>query len=435
MPPRSPRFHLPGPARVGLTALATAVACASAGEVGPGAASADEATIASDREAAGRWNDTQLLDWVATLGDGESDYDALETIESFERLQRAIEEVKQMVLHDARSEQEAAEGLRMIVKHLAVATADTVGTDFRNPLFPKHDPRVRDVGAYNPDAEYDQAFIDGRYDYRLTGDLGSVPYLSITVNARTPESPGRVAAYLDDEAIRRHATPDGRFTLWLTKERPDAPGAWVALPDEANGVVIRQYVADRSSDRLASFALEAVGDRLPAAGDLSDAEIALRIAKAADYLVIASTWHRTLLPEMREQPNTFVSSAGRSLGADVANAENYYQMAYYEVPDDQALVVDFEAPDTVYWNLTSATIWHETHRYRTDPVSLTSREAYVRDDGRVRFVIARDDPGVPNWIRRWEHDRGFLILRIVGVTDHPLPATRLVPAAEVAALD
>lgn len=388
----------------------------------------------AESEQEGRWNQAALLDWVASIGDEQSSYDQLASVQSFERLQRSIEEVKQMVLHDARSEQEAIEGLRMILKHLATSANDQLSTDFMNPLFAKRDPRLRDVGAYNPDAEYDQAFIDGRYDYKLTGQLGSVPYVSITVNGSAEGKLSRVVAYLDDATIRKHARADGSYTLWLTKQKPAEAGAWVELPDEANGVVIRQYVADRERDRLASFAIEAVGDRVPDVEGISDQEMALRLANTAGYLVVSSTWHRTLMPEMRKTPNVFVSSHSSSIGASAANGENYYQMAYYELGDGEALVIDFDPPDSVYWNLTSATIWHESHRYLTDPVSLTSSEVARRDDGSVRFVLARSDPGQANWLKTFGHARGFLILRIVGVEQHPLPRVRKLPAAELSAL-
>ncbi len=378
------------------------------------------------------WNRSSLVDWVAGIGDETSPFDDLQSVKSFEQLQRSIEAVKRMVLEDARTEEEAIEGLRMILKHLASSTNDSINTDFRNPLFAKRDPRNRDIGAYNPDAEYDQATIDGRHDYRLSGNVGTVPYLSITVNGASSGKLSELVAYLDDEAIRRHVEPDGRYTLWLTKRKPTAPGGWVPLPDSANGIVIRQYVGDRTRDELATFAIEAVGDPLPNVETVSDAEMALRFANATSYLVVSSTWHRTLLPQMRETPNTFVPSTAAAIGASAANAENYYQMAYYELGEGEALAIDFTPPETVYWNLTSATLWHESHRYLTDPVTMTSSEAQRNPDGSVRFVLARDDPGHPNWIKSFAHERGFLILRMVGVTEHPLARITRAPAATFA---
>ncbi|MFT5696685.1 MAG: hypothetical protein ACI9QQ_002667 [Myxococcota bacterium] len=379
-----------------------------------------------------QWNNSGLLTWVAGLAEDEGRYSELNSVQSFEQLQATIEEVKQMVLADAKTEQEAIEGLRMIMKHLAVSTDDTLNHDYRNPLFAKHDPRTRNIGAYNPDAEYDQALIDGRFDYKLTGDLGTVPYVSITVNGRAEGKFSEVVAYLDNDEIRKHTTADGRYVLWLSKEKPKEAGGWLALPDTANGIVIRQYVADRSKDKLASFTIEAAGDPLPSTEAVSDEEIALRLRKAADYLTVSSTWHRTLLPEMRERPNHFVPSTAAAIGASAANKDNYYQMAYYELETGEALVIDFEPPAGItYWNLTSATFWHESHRYLTDPVSLTSSEVESETNGSVRFVLSREDPGHPNWLKTFSHDRGFLIFRLPGVKSHPLPTVQRVEGSRL----
>lgn len=398
-------------------ALAFATACAA-----PHPTTVEMATTEESR-----WNDAQLLRFVSQIGGAESDWDGLESVAQFELIQAAIEEVKQMVLHDAASEQEAVEGLRMILKHLSTSTQDSLIPDFRNPLFEKRDPRIRDIGAYNPDAEYDQALIDGRFDYVLSGQLGTVPYVSITINGSAEGRLSRVIAYLDDAAIRRHADDRGRFSIRLTKTTPEDGSAWIELPDEANSVVIRQYVADRSRDELARFSLEAIGPALPEVDRVSDAEMAMRFRKTADYLIVSSTWHRTLLPQTRQQPNVFVASSAATIGGSAANLENTYQMAYFEVGSDEALIIDFKPPETVFWNLTSASIWHESPRYLTDPVSRTSKEVEAGADGSVRFVVARNDPGHPNWIKTFGHDRGFLLLRMVGVADNPLPVVRRVP--------
>jgi hypothetical protein len=161
--------------------------------------------------------------------------------------------------------------------------------------------------------------------------------------------------------------------------------------------------------------------------------MALRLAKLASYLAVSSTWHRTLLPQTREHPNQFFASTGGAIGASAANLENYYQMAYYELGEGETLLIDFAPPESVYWNLTSATIWHESQRHLTDPVSLTSSEALRSADGRVRFVVAARDPGSPNWIKTFGHERGFLLFRIVGVREHPLPTVERLKSSDLPA--
>ena len=79
----------------------------------------------------------------------------------------------------------------------------------------------------------------------------------------------------------------------------------------------------------------------------------------------------------------------------------------------------------------ATSFWHESHRYLTDPVSLTSSEVSKREDGTVRFIVSQEDPGYSNWIKTFARDRGFLILRMVGLKTHPLPVVRKVLAAEL----
>jgi len=91
--------------------------------------------LAQEATDAGLWNDSALLSWVAGLAEDEGRFEELATVRSFEQLQATIEEVKQMVLQDSKTEQEAIEGLRMILKHLSVTTTDTLNVDYQHPLF------------------------------------------------------------------------------------------------------------------------------------------------------------------------------------------------------------------------------------------------------------------------------------------------------------
>jgi hypothetical protein len=53
-------------------------------------------------------------------------------------------------------------------------------------------------------------------------------------------------------------------------------------------------------------------------------------------------------------------------------------------------------------------------------------------DGMLRVVIAHEDPGFANWLDTAGHGEGPVILRCVRTETAPVPATRVVPFAEVA---
>ena len=71
------------------------------------------------------------------------------------------------------------------------------------------------------------------------------------------------------------ADAEGNFTLWLTAEKPEAPGTWIQTRPGFGSVLVRQYFGDREKEEAAEFQVEVVGrerfDPLPAS---TDAEVA-----------------------------------------------------------------------------------------------------------------------------------------------------------------
>ena len=379
-----------------------------------------------------RWNEPDLMPMVNTLGaGGQGRFDTLDSLRQFELLQASLEKLKLMVLAQSDNELEASEGLRGILKVMGMEITDAIYSDFKNPLFARLDTRHREVGAFNPDAEYDQTRISGEYDYKVTGNLGAVPYVSITINGTSPTQRSTIVGYMDDAQIRDLADAEGNFTIWLSKEKPTQPGGWIPITKETSGFVGRQYIGDRSRQKMATFALTAVGDTVPDTSRMPDQEIGFRINRVANALLVNMTWNRTLTPYALKEPNKFFEQSGQAIGGNVANTENLYDMAHFQIADDEALVIDFKPPQTRFWNLTSATWWHESENYLTDPVSLTMDKVVRRKDGTVRMILAHRDPGLPNWLNSFHHNRGFMILRMVRVDHNPVPTITKVKFASL----
>ena len=53
-------------------------------------------------------------------------------------------------------------------------------------------------------------------------------------------------------------------------------------------------------------------------------------------------------------------------------------------------------------------------------------------DGSVRIVVARENPGVTNWLDTCGHDFGTMCWRWIKAAEHPQPKTRVVKLAELA---
>ncbi len=132
-----------------------------------------------------------------------------------------------------------------------------------------------------------------------------------------------------------------------------------------------------------------------------------------------------------EQPNTFNPPFdGTAMGAA---AENRPVIGSFQLAPDEALVVEVEPPRGLYWSYSLGNPWWETIDYGRHQSSLNGHQAVVDDDGVLRVVIAHDDPGVANWLDTAGHSEGPIILRCVRTETAPVPTTRVVPFADVAA--
>ena len=69
--------------------------------------------------------------------------------------------------------------------------------------------------------------------------------------------------------------------------------------------------------------------------------------------------------------------------------------------------------------------------YATAGEGYIDKENAVRNDGRVRIVVAHEDPGVPNWIEPDARDHGVMGLRFVRPAVEPQVETRLAPIADL----
>ena len=103
-----------------------------------------------------------------------------------------------------------------------------------------------------------------------------------------------------------------------------------------------------------------------------------------------------------------------------------YYHGYFELADDEALVIDVTPPDCDYWNFQLNNHWMESLDYRYFPITVNKASAKLRDDGSLRIVVSARDPGKDNWIDTCGHARGTMCLRWVRAKDHPQPTCEVV---------
>lgn len=377
-----------------------------------------------------------LVSSLANLSgaDGEAAYRNLDTHQALLEFEDTFSNAREMVLKDARTQQEAIEGMRWLLRVVAMSSHIVGDANPAMPRFQRMDTWVRKAGGDNPDAEYHLATIDGQYDYIITGNVGTVRYLGFTINAGQGVEKRRQVAYLSDQTLTLDA--DGNFTILLSKTPPEEGADWVEIPEDASAVLVRQYIADRSAEELATLNIEVLGGNPPYRPPTDEAMAATIVGTTYAFFALTNL-HRTVLPELMETPNTFIRATSDNLGGAISGQDNLYMLGSYQIADDEALRITVQPPDTRYWNLTAETRWHEIYNYLTHPTSRTLEDVTFAPDGSVEFLIAHKDPGHPNWIDTSGHNFGFLTLRWLDgrQEDVPMPEVEVVKLASLSGQD
>jgi hypothetical protein len=359
------------------------------------------------------------------------DFSQLRSVQAFDQLMAKVGELRDTILADAADEREATEGMRFVLRTLAMAQ-DVSGDRYaRAPHFARMDTPRRKIGGDNPDGEYDSSVWDGTLDYKITGNIGSVDHLSFTVLARQPSGRSKSIGYLNERTLGADAK--GNFTLWLSGNQPSAPGAWIKTGTGDGTMLVRQYFGDRASERPATYSIEVVGrqrfDPLPPS---TDAEVADAIQGALSALQGIGLLHRYVSPSLTDTPNAFLRRNSDDFGADISSPDNLYLIGTYAIASDEALIVEVDPLDVRFWNFAIENPWHESVDYRQRKTSRTHDDVTVDPDGKIRFLIAQARADHPNYLETAGHRRGFMTFRWVGEreTQAPLPTVTRLPLAE-----
>lgn len=340
------------------------------------------------------------------------------TVEAWGFVQQMLGDITRVVTEDAENERELLEGLRVISRVTALCSELTVEADPDLPWFFDMCSPTRLIGGPNPDGRYLLAMIRGDRAYRVTGTRGTTAYLGIQVLAGTGMTPRRMAAYVSDNDLKLDA---GEFALVFSSVEPspaDLDGAqWVRIPEDASSIVVREYVADAATEDPATLRIAPLTAHPPRI--VSDDEAAEQFTAMAWTIMKLTTLHRTIKPEMLTQPNTLLTAEAAELGGADTTPDNLYMIGTFRLADDESLVLEFEPPDTRYWNVTLESIWHECLEPRRRHSSVTNKGVEPGADGLVRIAVGANDFGHGHWLDTGGRHRGFVVFRWLDNPDAP----------------
>jgi hypothetical protein len=318
---------------------------------------------------------------------------------------------------------ERAEGFRYLARLLRtsleqfVEHADPLAPEFRRP---SHE--TVKIGADNPDNYYQAAPLSGAHEYVIRGKRNTVHYLGIGTYAGNYGSSGRSGqtGYIDDAKLE--VDPDGRFEIRLSCA--PQPKNWLPMEPDTSTVIVRQTFENRAKERIADLTIERVGGRRPA--PLTPEFLDRGLQQAAAYVRGTANLFEDWTESFAPRPNQLPRFDPKAAAAAHGDPNIVYYHGYWELADDEALVIEVTPPACDYWNFQVNNWWMESLDYRYHRIALNHAEAKREADGSVRVILAHRDPGHPNWLETAGHRRGTMCWRWIGAKEHPTPQTRVV---------
>ena len=326
-------------------------------------------------------------------------------------------------------ELDRAEGFRYLSR--LVRSAFEGAFEAADPSDPRIEPMYAartSIAQRNPDQIYLRATLAPDLEYRLRGRRGSGGSLSFVTRSSGTGGPEEgLTGFLDGADVVDEG--DGTFEIVISRRKQARN--WLPMSAGSDLLMIRELFGAPGSAVPSVMTIERLdGDAEDT--PLSAADVVGALAQAGGMINGLLRRFGGWTIRAAERPNRLwtmtellgegeILRVGGSPGID-------YALGYWAIGPDQALVVDVPDPPGQRWSFQLMNYWQENLNLPWSGSSLNDATATPDDDGSVHLVVARDDPGVANWIDTARHDHGVMLFRRF---DQPagqvLPEARLVP--------
>src|ERR1700757_4509158 len=335
-----------------------------------------------------------------------------------------LREAAQVVESDPaqRNRVDFAAGMRHLLVLLAAGIDEVLRFD-PEPILCVQRTSTDDIltwGMECPDCIYTRAVLRGGHSYRLFGNRGTARYVGLqTMNG--------IVATSNELADELELDADGNFEVVLSAD--ERAGNWMRIEGDHPTLTVRHFFYDWDTEVASSLRIERLGDAVEATSRPIDPDVAVSRQLVALGDFVRDNLAFFLQFGAAAPPNGFLPPIDRT---DIgAAAENRPVIGRWELRPGEALIVEVEPPEGIYWSFSIGNPWWETIHYGRHQSSLNAHQAAGDSDGLVRVVLCAGDPGVANWLDTAGHSNGPIILRCVRTQTAPTPTARVVSLDDI----
>ncbi len=328
-----------------------------------------------------------------------------------------------------------AEGFRYLTRLLRLGLEKHI--EFADPDYPQFyslSHETAKIGNDNPDNFYLNCAVDGRRDYRISGNRGSVAYLSIETKAGSFAGGGDMAPTGHVDVSELEVAPNGDFEL--TVSASEQPGNWLPMRPESDNILVRQTFRERARERPAALHIACLNPR--GTSGLDPALFARQLAQVAPFVTGTAGLFRQWMTIFESHVNALPPNDQQMCLRAGGDPAIYYHNSRWRLAQQEVLVIEFMPPGRCQaWNFQLSNHWMESLDYRYFRISVNNHSAIAQADGRVRIVVShREAPAAlrsrfPNWLETAGHDNGAMLLRYVAAEEYPPVRTRVMPYASL----
>lgn len=297
------------------------------------------------------------------------------------------------------------------------------GTSHRGrPRFASFDDPDTRVGVDNPDTQYMTTTIhneSGSEVYKVYGKRGTSKDMLLQVFDPTSGNGGKSTLRAENMRFKFN----GSYEVYLsTKEKRNPRWKnWMEIP-KARGInVIRRHShCNWRYERPGSVHIERIGTAGVINHAPKSADMIKQIEDGATVYKNQTGFFVELGQRIKKSVPANYVTPWRSTG-DVGQPDQFTVQMWYNLKDDEALIIKLPEPKARYYGLQAANFWGSSLDWQHNVTSLSwgfkgRCQAERSRDKNYYFVVSAKDPGVKNWINIKGYKQGMLFARLQGVS-------------------